>query len=324
MFSVAEFAHGKVDDGFLMSLVFLDGHLLLVTCQVFLFAVRDAMMLSGEAIAAWFSFLALIFCPLWKMTRIVVTAAWPPTLGAADAIWRFQASLPRSILHLEVCAVVVTTLLVMLRRFIIRSRVIARVRRNVELLQARAHDRCLAFSAAVERKFQISARALPHLLYWTAVGCALWLAPSFLTYAREKLWILVTITLPVLRTLFLTLRIMDRGISATYRNERAKEVATAARLLSRTRESCSPGVVRAVDRALMYWVVFSFATCFGVLAGYLPLYASIVRTLAPPLVQTVAFLGIVWIQVPGPSNGLKVRRLRTPLPRRHVFDPRTC
>ncbi|CAM9541237.1 unnamed protein product [Sphacelaria rigidula] len=201
--------------------------------------------------------------------------------------------------------------------------------------------RYLAFTAAVETNFKLSARVFPHVMYWVATGLFTWLAPELAGRLREKLWVCVTVSWPALYALYLVLCIRGQGSgeggarrnSVGSRNRRASEVAAAAAVRApSTKSPTSPEggsrvalvTPRDVDRVLMYWVVFTMATCSAVLAQYIPFAAPVISTLTPPVVRTAAFFCVVWMHLPGPGSGLQVvYYLLEPLVHKYVKDLRT-
>lgn len=247
-------------------------------------------------------------------------AIWPHVVNVTASFVRFQASLTPTTLLAEAATIILIILFVLLRRFIARRRYIPRAQRSISLFRARINRRYLAFTAAVETNFRLSARAFPHVVYWVATALVIWLAPEFAFNLRQNFWVGVTVTWPALYALYLVLCIRGqdsgaRRASIGARNPRAAEVAADAAVRSpaastpassRRRSKVVVVTPRDVDRVLMYWVVFTVATCCAVLAQYVPFAAPVISTLTPPVVQTAAFFGVVWVHLPGPGSGLQV------------------
>lgn len=288
-------------------------------------ALQNALQASFESISAWASVVVLILSPILRFAAVLGKAVWPHVVNATTSFVRFQSSLSPTTLLAEVAGITLAILLILLRRFIVRRRYIPRAQRSVRLFRARMNRRYLAFTAAVETNFKLSARVFPHAMYWVATGLFTWLAPELAGRLREKFWVGVTVTWPALYALYLVLCVRGQGSgevgarrnSMGSRNRRASEVAAAAAV--RSPPTASPtsseggsrvAVVtpRDVDRVLMYWVVFTMATCSAVLAQHIPFAAPVISTLTPPVVRTAAFFGVVWMHLPGPGSGLQVGR----------------
>lgn len=276
---------------------------------MYIWTIQNAVKLSVEAISAWLTVLMLVFSPLSKLVWILARAAWPPTLKAASAFWTFQSSLSPSALYFEAVAIAVSLLLIWLRRFIIRRGLIPRARRSLGLYRARISRGYVSFTTSVERNFRLSARVFPHVAYWTVVSLSIWLVPESMHFLRRKLWVWQIVTWPTLNALYLVLSIRDQK-EQTQGNERAVESVTPVLVplhARRSRSSPAERIIRYVDRALMYWVVFALSGCCGVLATYVPFAGSMIQAATPPPVRTAAFLLVTWMHLPGPGNGLKAR-----------------
>ncbi|CAN0298248.1 unnamed protein product, partial [Laminaria digitata] len=152
-------------------------------------------------LSAWGSVFALLLSPVLQLLAVLAGAVWPHARSGAITLWRFQASLSLSTLCAEVAVVVFIILVVLLRRFIVRRRYLPRAQRRVLLFRARVNRGYLSFTASVERKFRLSARAFPHVVYWAAVAAFGWLAPDFSAELRDKTWVFVTVTWPTLYAL---------------------------------------------------------------------------------------------------------------------------
>lgn len=293
--------------------------------QEYALALQDAVESSYDSIVAWLSVFILVIDPLWRFVAVLAKAIWPHVVNTTSSAIRFQASLPVATLLAEAATVTLTILLVLLRRFIARRRYVPRAQRSIRLFRARVNRRYLAFTAAVERNFRLSARAFPHVLYWVATALLAWLAPGFTDTLREKLWLWMTVTWPALYALYVVLCIRGHEsasgggrVGGRAGNRRASEVAAnaAIRPPSAGTPNSPPGAggaprgavvtPRDVDRVLMYWVVFTVATCCGVLAQYVPFAASMISSLTPPFVRTIVFFVVVWMHLPGPGSGLLV------------------
>lgn len=249
-------------------------------------------------------------------------------------MWRFQASLSFSTLCAEAAVVTFVVLVVLLRRFIVRRRYLPRAQRCIRSFRARVNWRYQSFTASVERKFRLSARAFPHVVYWIAAALLAWLAPGSTSWLRDNLWVWVTVTWPALYALYLTLLLRgQKGASGSPGGDRRKQavgadaaaVAAGGRVRSpslrvaRGVPPSSPGEAIAqraavtphdVDRVLMYWVVFTAAQCFSVLSGYLPFATSLLGRMATPAVRTASFFFVLWIHLPDPGSGLQVSKLK--------------
>lgn len=226
-------------------------------------------------------------------------------------------------------------LVILLRRFIVRRRYIPRVQRSVHLFRTQMNRRYLAFTAAVERNFRVSAKAFPHVVYWTLAGLFAWFAPDTAGNCRDKMWVGVTASWPSLYALYLALSLRSQNSSTVVLDEGSRgrgprvlpgQPAHSRRALTVTRKNVSGSRSMAavngreatptrgsttvlphdVDRVLMYWVVFTMARCCSVLAGYVPFAASVLQVVAPPIVRTMTFLAVVWMHLPGPGSGLQV------------------
>lgn len=273
-----------------------------------------------DFVSAWSSILFLILSPIWRLAAVLGKAIWPHVVNATASFVRFQASLSPTTLLAEAASIILVILLIFLRRFIARRRYIPRAQRRIHLFRARVKRRYLSFTAAVETNFRLSARAFPHVIYWFATGLFISLAPEFAFKLREKFWVGVTVTWPALYALYLVLCIrgqenVARRASIGARNRRAAEVVANAAVRSPAASSpASPRngsntvlvMPREVDKVLMYWVVFTIATCCAVLARYVPFAAPFINTLMPPVVQIAAFFCVVWMHLPGPGSGLQV------------------
>lgn len=296
-------------------------------------AFQVALQSSWVFLSAWGSVFALVLSPVLQLLAVLAGAVWPHARSGAINLWRFQASLSLYTVCAEVAVVVFVILVVLLRRFIVRHRYIPRAQRRVLLFRARVNRGYLSFTASVERKFRLSARAFPHVVYWAAAAAFGWLAPDFSAALRDKTWVFVTVTWPTLYALYLALLIRGQGPSggSPGQGERTggpgKALAVAAGAASTTtsrspavraprRSPMSPGEAALarrvgvtphdVDRVLMYWVVFTVARCCGALPGYVPFASSVVERLATSAVRTAAFFLVLWVHLPGPGSGLEV------------------
>lgn len=296
-------------------------------------AFQVALHSSWGFLSAWGSVIALVLSPVLQFLAVLAGAIWPHARRGAITLWRFQASLSLSTLCAEAAVVVFVILAVLLRRFIVRRRYLPRAQRRVLLFRARVNRGYLRFTASVERNFRLSARAFPHVVYWTAAAAFGWIAPDFSAALRDKTWVFVTVTWPTLYALYLALLIRGQGRGGvppspgkggrTVSGGENNAPAVAATSTSRSpvvrvprRSPMSPGEAALarrvgvtphdVDRVLMYWVVFTVARCCGALPGYVPFASSVVDRLATSPVRTAAFFFVLWVHLPGPGSGLEV------------------
>lgn len=292
--------------------------------------------------SAWASVLALFLSPLLQFLAVLARAVWPHARGAAVGLWKYQASLPLSTVLAEVAAVVLVVAAILLRRFIVRQRYLPRAQRRVRLFRARLNRSYVSFTKAVEHNFRLSARAFPHVVYWTAAGSFAWLAPSSAGWLRENFSVFMAATWPTMYALYLTLLLRSQnGAGATAatvtgvagaptpgggNGRRTSTPASARTPVMRTptptpgtrtgaREGTparSPGAALArasavlpqdVDRVLMYWVVFTVVKVLSLL----PLASTLVEVVATSYVRSLGFFLVVWMNLPGPGSGLQVR-----------------
>lgn len=246
-------------------------------------AFREAFASSWALLNSWVSLLSLLLSPVWQLLVVVSKAAWPHVRSAAWTTWRFQASLSLMTLCTEAAVVTLVILLVMLRRYIVRRRYMSRAHRSVLVLRARFHRRYVSFTLAVERNFWLSARALPHVMYWVAASLLMWLAPELTSMACEHLWVWVAVTWPTLSALYLLLLV------------RSDDLVRESRVMPLD-----------IDKVLRYWVVFTAAQCLQALTEYVPFASAIVESIAPPILRTIIFFAVVWMHLPGPGSGLHV------------------
>ena len=158
-----------------------------------------------------------------------------------------------------------------------------RAHKSVLVLRARFHRRYVSFTLAVERNFWLSARALPHVMYWVAASLLMWLAPELTSMACEHLWVWVAVTWPTLSALYLLLLV------------RSDDLVRESRVMPLD-----------IDKVLRYWVVFTAAQCLQALTEYVPFASAIVESIAPPILRTIIFFAVVWMHLPGPGSGLHV------------------
>lgn len=300
-------------------------------------AFQAAFETSWHSLSAWFSVLTLFLSPVLQFLAVLARAIWPHAQTAAITLWKYQASLPASTLYAEAAAVVLFVALVLLRRFIVRQRYIPRARRWVRNFRARINTAYVSFTASVERNLRLSARAFPHVVYWTAAASFAWLAPGLTGSLRDKFWVFATATWPTLYAVYLVLLVRSQNAvngedSAGGSSDNGtpggvgtrKTVAKTPVLRTPGAGTPGTGTLRAgtparsglargaivmpqdVDRVLMYWVVFTVARCWGLLAANVP------ETMFTPYVRTVTFFLALWMHLPGHGSGLQVRRVCTP------------
>ena len=307
-----------------------------VRSKEYALAFQVALRSSWVFLSSWGSVFALILSPVLQLLAVLAGAVWPHARSGAVNLWRLQASFSLYTVCAEVAVVIFVILVILLRRFIVRRRYLPRAQRRVLLFRARVNRGYLSFTASVERKFRLSARAFPHVMYWAAAAAFGWLAPDFSADLRDKTWVFVTVTWPTLYALYLTLLIRGQGPpdpsgGSPGQGERTggagKALAVAPGAAATTnsrspvmraprRSPMSPGEAALarrpgvtphdVDRVLMYWVVFTVARCCGALPGYVPFASSVVESLATSAVRTAAFFLVLWVHLPGPGSGLEV------------------
>ena len=297
-------------------------------------AFQAAFESSWHALSAWASVLYLFLSPLVQFLAVLGRAAWPHARGAAVGLWRYQASLPLSTVVAEAVAVVLVVAAFFLRRFIVRQRYLPRAQRRVRLFRARLNRSYQSFAKAVERNFRLSARAFPHVVYWTAAGSFAWLAPGPAGWLRENFSVFMAATWPALYALYLTLLLRSQngatgaaasaGVAGTPGGGTGKRTATPAsartpvvrtpgtgagagagtpaRSPGSALARASPVLPQDVDRVLMYWVVFTVVK----VASLLPLASTLVEVVAMPYVRSLAFFLVAWMHLPGPGSGLQV------------------
>eukprot|EP00752_Nemacystus_decipiens_P010653 g9486.t1 len=290
---------------------------------------------SWRALSAWVAVITLLLSPVLHFLAVIVRAVWPHAQRAATALLQYQASLPLSTVLAEVAAVVFVIATFLLRRFIIRQRYLPRAQRRVREFRARLSRNYLSFTAAVERNFRLSARAFPHVVYWSAAASLAWFAPGFAAGLRENFSVLMTATWPTLYGLYLTLllRSQDRdapngavgtpgGVGGGGATTASRRTPTPVRTPVGRGSTSTPGagtpatarspgaalgrgvgvMPHDVDRVLMYWVVFTVVK----VASLLPLASTAVDIAGKPFVRSIAFFLVVWMHLPGPGSGLQV------------------
>ena len=299
-------------------------------------AFQAAFESSWHALSAWVAVITLLLSPVLHFLAVLARAVWPHAQGAATALLQYQASLPLSTVLAEVAAVVFVVGAFLLRRFIIRQRYLPRAQRRVRLFRARLSRSYASFTKAVERNFRLSARAFPHVAYWTVAGSFTWFAPGFATWLRENFSVFMTATWPTLYGLYLTLLLRSQdqdapngvvnsvagtpggGSGAAASRRTPTPVRTpVARTSTSTPGAGTPGTARSpgaalgrgarvmpqdVDRVLMYWVVFTVVK----VASLVPLASAAVDIVGIPFVRSIAFFLAVWMHLPGPGSGLQV------------------
>lgn len=285
--------------------------------------------------------MALFLSPVVQFLAVLARAVWPHAQGAATALWKYQASLPLSTVLAEAGAVVFLVAAFLLRRFIVRRRYLPRAQRRVRLFRARLGRSYASFTKAVERNFRLSARAFPHVAYWTAAGSFAWLAPGPADWLRENFSVSVTATWPTLYALYLTLLLrsqnqdapsnavdaagtpggVDVGVGATATSRRTPVRTPVARTSTSTpgtgagtgtpARSTGSALARGarvmpqdVDRVLMYWVVFTMVK----VASLFPFASTAVEIFGKPYVRSIGFFLALWMHLPGPGSGLQVPR----------------
>lgn len=304
-------------------------------------AFQAAFESSWHALSAWTAVVALFLSPILQLLAVLARAMWPHAQGAATALLKYQASLPLYTVLAEAAAVVFVVSVFLLRRFIVRRRYLPRAQRRVRLFRARLNRRYASFTQAVERNFRLSARAFPHVAYWTAAGSFAWLAPGPAAWLRENFSVFVTAMWPTLYGLYLNLLLRSQdqdapngvaagagGIGAAGTPAGAGAMGVSRRTpvrmpVARTSTSTptstpgagtparSPGsalgrgarvMPQDVDRVLMYWVVFTVVKVLSLV----PLASIAVEYLGTPFVRSVAFFLAIWMHLPGPGSGLQV------------------
>lgn len=297
-------------------------------------ALQAALESSWRSFSAWASVLTLLLSPVLQFLAVLARTAWPHARGAAIGLWKYQASLPLSTVCAEVAAVVFVISALFLRRFIVRRRYIPRAQRRVRLFRARLNSAYRSFTASVERKFRVSARAFPHVVYWSAAGSLAWLAPDLAGKLRENFSAFLMVTWPTMYALYLALLLRSQGRSTNGESSSVVGVpagiaagtpgedaaAGARQTAGGTPTARTPGAgttarlsgsmlargafvsPQDVDRVLMYWVVFTVTTC----CSCVPFVLSALDVVATPYSRSIAFFLVLWMHLPGPGSGLQV------------------
>lgn len=257
---------------------------------------------------------------------------WPHVRSAATSLWKYQASLPRATLLAEAAFVAFAIGAVLLRRLIVRQRYLPRAQRRVRLFRQRANRSYNSFTSSIERKFRLSARLFPHLVYWTAAAFFAWLAPDAAGHLRDTLWVSATTLWPTTYAIYLVLllrsqhrsqaagsasgggaNVVSPGNASTNaqvtRRTPVRPPPTGTPGAGTTARSPGSGLARVgsvmpqdVDRVLMYWVVFTVASCVGLVARLIP------ENRLTPHGHTAVFFVALWMHLPGPGSGLQVMR----------------
>lgn len=275
--------------------------------------------------------LTLFLSPVLQFVAVLARAVWPHLRSAALSLVKYQASLPRTTLYAEAAFVVLVVGVILLRRFIVRQRYLPRAQRRVRLFRQRADRLYVSFTKSIERKFRLSARLFPHLVYWTAAGFFAWLAPGAAGHLRDNLWVFATTLWPTMYAVYLVLVLRGQhrangesgggtpvagtpdAASASAPVTRRTPVGTAVMSTpgaGTPARSPGSGLARAgtcvmpqdVDRVLMYWVVFTVASCLGLVARLIP------ENRLTPHAYTGVFFVALWMHLPGPGSGLQVMR----------------
>ena len=304
-------------------------------------AFQAAIESSWHALSAWAAVITLLLSPVLSFLAVLVRAVWPHAQGAVAALLQYQASLPLSTVLAEAAAVVFVVAAYLLRRFIVRQRYLPRAQRRIRLFRARLSRGYASFTGAVERNFRLSARAFPHVVYWTAAGSCAWFAPGPAAWLRENFSALVTAGWPTLYGLYLTLLLRSQnrdprsgaradvggvgtpggvgvGVGVGGGGGASRRTPTPVRTpVARTSTpgagtpARSPGAAlgrgarvmpQDVDRVLMYWVVFTVVK----VVSLLPFASTAAEIVGKPFVRSVAFFVVLWMHLPGPGSGLQV------------------
>lgn len=297
--------------------------------------------------------MTLFLSPVLRFLAVLARAVWPHAQGAATALLHYQASLPLSTILAEVAVVVFVVVVYLLRRFIVRQRYLPRAQRRIRLFRARLSRGYASFTAAVERNFRLSARAFPHVVYWTAAGSFAWLVPGPAAWLRENFSVLVTAAWPTLYGLYLTLLLRSQtqdapngaspvvggagipgGVGGGTTGARRRTPAPVRTPVARTSTSTStpgagtgtPSMARSPGAALGRGArvmpqdvdrVLMYWVVFTVVkvVSLLPLASTAVEIVGKPFVRSVAFFLALWMHLPGPGSGLQVN---TSCEARHV------
>lgn len=309
-------------------------------------AFQVALECSWHSLSAWASFLTLFLSPLLQFVAVLARAMWPHIQGAAVGLWKYQMSLSMSTVCAEVATVVFIIAALLLRRFIVRQRYIPRAQRRVRLFRARVNRTYRSFTASVERKFRVSARAFPHVVYWSAAGSFAWLAPDLAGKLRENFSAFLTVTWPTAYALYLALllRSQDRsngeggagagrggdededededyvavaagtpggGAAVGARRTPVRTPPTGVRAPGESTPARSPGSMLARGAPVSPQDVdrvLMYWVVFTVTTccGCVPFVLSAVEIVATPYARSIGFFLVLWMHLPGPGSGLQV------------------
>ncbi|CAM9742334.1 unnamed protein product, partial [Discosporangium mesarthrocarpum] len=321
--------------------------------QVLTAAVHNSL----AAASSWLTLLTLTFSPFLQFLGVLGRGAWPPARAVGAAAWRAQVSLPLHVVVAEFAVIAAIALTVALHSFIARRRYIPRSLAFVRRRREVADRRYRSFTAWVERKYRLSARAFPHVVYWAVGGLLTWFLPATVAASlRNWCWDAVTVFWPVLYAAYLVLELKSQAKKALGRqsganvngnrigagvdrvagtpgggsNNRAGSVVKGkARARARTSlvdiKAQGPAMEVShedVDRVLMYWVVFSTYQCLLYVVSFLPLMTVLVRRI-PSALATMVFFFFMWMHLPGQGSGLGVvYSVIEPLVNKHVKNVR--
>lgn len=248
--------------------------------QEYFLVIQAALWASWNLIYSWGSLFMLIMSPVGQLVLILAKAAWPPAQFMALAVWEQETST----LCAEAAVVMFMIIVIMLRRFIIRRRYIPRAQESVRRLRARLNRVYTSFAVALERNFRLSARALPHVVYWLTTCLVTGFFPEFASASRDLLWGWFTVTWPTIYASYLLLLVRSRDGAHDIR--------------------VSP---QDMDQVFMYWAVFSVISCFGALVRFVPFVMSLLESVVPSTLLSVSFWAVVWMHLPSTGSGTKVR-----------------
>lgn len=241
--------------------------------------IQAALWSSWDLLYSWGSLFMLVLSPVGQLILILARAAWPPAQFVTLAVWGQQTST----LCAEAAGVILVIMFLMLRRFIIRRRYIPRAQESIRRLRARLNRIYMSFAVALERNFRLSARVLPHVVYWLAAGLVTGFFPEFASTSRELLWGWFTVTWPTIYASYLLLLVRS--------GDGAHELRVAP---------------QDMDQVFMYWAVFSVISCCGALVQFVPFFMPLLESVVPSTLWSVTFWAVVWMHLPGTGSGTKV------------------
>ncbi|CAM9731857.1 unnamed protein product, partial [Phaeothamnion confervicola] len=322
--------------------------------QAYSAALGGAVATTWTSLVAWYKLWLLVLTPPLRAVWVCLSDAWPVMRALLVAVWDWQAAQPTTVLLAEIGGVLSLLLLYLLQRFIARRRYVPRARAKVAAVRHRVSKRYHTFIAEVEKKSNFAARTLPHACFWIVAVTAAVFAPDLVATVTEGLgWDLLTVFFPVLSTLFLVRglkgsppttaaaataavltttrtpppRVMSFSTSAGARGSgRRGSAAGGGAAAAGDRASTAPDgrpTAPEVSKALMYWVIFAFLCCCHYVVTMVPFVPRLLERL--PMLERLALLFFVWLQLPGPVAGIHVvYAVVEPLIQRHIRNVRSA